>query len=481
MALKTKEEIALEIEDFIKQKRSDIDITAGSVLHDLAIESVSQEIETGYTDIDKAGKAHSVNYASELTDDEMNDLAANYALTRKEAVKSVSVITFSSYTKPTSIVQIGSDDGLGGVLLATKKLTNGSVVQFVTTQTVYLQPTDLQNPSTKTYDVVAPIEAVVAGTTGNVPANTITVLQQSVPGVNLVKNTIAASGGSDEESNEDLAQRIVLKAQAKQLGTKPGYESLAVTVASVTDAAAVGPNDAEAVRDQFGGEVDVYILGTKPTNYIQTTNYIPGVNDYALDLKPVDSIVQVVGLSLTLPTIFTEGLDWQFVEDDYSVVKKSNRSFDKLSWMSGGNKPDPYSEFEISFIYDKNVEDVQDIFDSEENNLLASDVLIKKAEEILVDIGFTVSILPGYDKTTVRNEIITELTSIINSMKLGDDIDQSDLVFQLRTNVEGIDAITLPFTTLAIRGGSGVTSPLPASLTQYFRTDSNSFTNIVVN
>ena len=53
-----------------------------------------------------------------------------------------------------------------------------------------------------------PVEAVVAGTNGNVAANTITIMGTPVNGVTAITNTNPTSGGTEEEDDDDFFERI---------------------------------------------------------------------------------------------------------------------------------------------------------------------------------------------------------------------------------------------------------------------------------
>lgn len=95
----------------------------------------------------------------------------------------------------------------------------------------------------------------VAGTVGNVLANKITMLLDSVPGVISVTNPMPATGGIDVEPDDTLRYRIL---QSKQNPEKGGgdsdYERWALSVANVQWARAI--NKARGL-----GTVDVVISG----------------------------------------------------------------------------------------------------------------------------------------------------------------------------------------------------------------------------
>lgn len=59
--------------------------------------------------------------------------------------------------------------------------------------------------------VTAPIHALVAGHGGNVPAGVITIMSMPISGITAVTNPAATTGGTDEESDVSLLERLLLK------------------------------------------------------------------------------------------------------------------------------------------------------------------------------------------------------------------------------------------------------------------------------
>jgi len=82
---------------------------------------------------------------------------------------------------------------------------------------------------------VIPIKAVAAGTNGNVPAGAIALLGQSIPGVTGISNTEPITGGADEESDESLLARYLLKVrQPGTSGNKADYQQWALETPGVS-------------------------------------------------------------------------------------------------------------------------------------------------------------------------------------------------------------------------------------------------------
>jgi uncharacterized phage protein gp47/JayE len=104
---------------------------------------------------------------------------------------------------------------------ATTSLTiNGNVTidigdLFQTTSRVQFASTDTK---TITTTGTINIKALVAGSSGNVPANQITQLPISISGITSVNNVSTSSGGYDAESDTALLERYYEKIQTPQTG-----------------------------------------------------------------------------------------------------------------------------------------------------------------------------------------------------------------------------------------------------------------------
>ena len=60
------------------------------------------------------------------------------------------------------------------------------------------------------------VEAVTPGVSGNVPANTITIMASPINGVTAITNSEKTSGGAEEENDEDYYERIHAEFQDSQ-------------------------------------------------------------------------------------------------------------------------------------------------------------------------------------------------------------------------------------------------------------------------
>lgn len=81
---------------------------------------------------------------------------------------------------------------------------------------------------------VISIKAIEAGVVGNVPVGAISLLAQPIVGVTGVTNTAATTGGADEEADESLLARYLLKVrQPGTSGNKADYQQWALETPGV--------------------------------------------------------------------------------------------------------------------------------------------------------------------------------------------------------------------------------------------------------
>jgi uncharacterized phage protein gp47/JayE len=80
------------------------------------------------------------------------------------------------------------------------------------------------------------VQAVITGSTGNIPAGQITQMPISLAGITSITNETASSGGYDEESDSSLLERYYEKIQSPNTGANIAYfKSLAKSYSGVGD------------------------------------------------------------------------------------------------------------------------------------------------------------------------------------------------------------------------------------------------------
>ncbi len=162
----------------------------------------------------------------------LDAIAALVGYKRLPAMKATGSVVFSRSTPASSDILIPA-----GTRVAT---ADGSVV-FKTTQ-----PATLTAGNTS---VSAPIEAIVAGASGNVAANTITKIIDPISGIESVNNPEPTSGGRDVES--DAAFRLRIKTTIQSLG-KGTLDAIVAKVRSVEGVKSVRIEENDTMNDYTG-------------------------------------------------------------------------------------------------------------------------------------------------------------------------------------------------------------------------------------
>ena len=160
--------------------------------------------------------------------DIMNEHAKNRGLVRKTATAATGEITITG-TEGTTIP--------AGSAFSTASVNGEPAVEFKTTEETTIN---------KDGTAKVGIEAVDAGSVGNVPAGTIILKANQISGISSVTNEKETSGGTEEETTESLQQRIMEYDATKGVsfvGSPPDYKRWALEVNGTGNAIIIEPTD----------------------------------------------------------------------------------------------------------------------------------------------------------------------------------------------------------------------------------------------
>lgn len=139
---------------------------------------------------------------STSTGQDCDSFVQDFALTRLPAVAATGNVTFSSYVNSTvRTILIG----------ATASTPDGITFAVIidTTNPNYDQIAGGYVMQIGDSNVTVPVQAIVAGVSGNVPANTITVITSPITGVDTVTNASNFENGQDQQTDTQLRQYFV--------------------------------------------------------------------------------------------------------------------------------------------------------------------------------------------------------------------------------------------------------------------------------
>jgi len=150
---------------------------------------------------------------------------------RQQATPSNGAVTFASLLAATTAVTIPA----GTQVIANTASTTLSSLTFVTTQAAIL--------AVGQTTVTVPVQCTIAGTIGNVDANTVVGFASlnSISGISTVTNASAMTNGQDQESDTTYKTRFQNTFLRNVSGTDDMYLALAVSQNGVSKAIVVGP------------------------------------------------------------------------------------------------------------------------------------------------------------------------------------------------------------------------------------------------
>jgi len=472
MAGKTKEQVAEQLTTYIKKLDMGVDTQSGSVVSNVFIEPQSTLFELGYSDLDTINGSFNPSNWANMTDYQVEQLASTWKLTRKSATASQAVVTFYKRSAPLSPITIPA-----GTIVTTNTGEAITPLSFVSDSDVILDNTKW-NQSTGRYEVSVVMTCSSVGVSTNIASETI--VNTSLTTVDGCINKSASYGGTDQETNEHLANRIITASQGRVLGTIAGYQTLISTISGITDTAIVTADEDGATRSTYGNEVDIVIVGEVFESVIDEITYSEQTR-IIMSKQPVKAINYVK--NVTTNTVLPISA-YTFVKDTSAMTYSSVDALDRIvintpSYFSSGDI------IQISYTINSLIKTTQDVLDLPENKIIGSNVLVREGIVDLVNIAFTVKANATKSTTEMEQEITDAVYQYINSLQLGDAIEQSDIVFFLRTEFSYIDNIIVPFSTLTIRPSTppyftGTAADLYPTRFHVFRADDTSIDITVI-
>jgi hypothetical protein len=306
------------------------------------------------------------------------------------------------------------------------------------------------NPNTGKYEITTEIEAITAGSIGNVAQNTLNTLIGALVGIDGCYNANSTTNGVDTENIEVFRRRLSLEVQGNTIGTPDGFLTIVLQNPSVGDAILVG--NGNTLRD-VSGAVDIYIKGVTPTQYNDSydISLLSDPSQLIFTKQPIYLAgVQTVIISNT-GSVSTPS--FTFVQDSGSLGG-SIYAQDKLVWAT---PLDPsLGTVYINYSYNSLPETLQNQFAQTNFNVLNTDLLVKSANQILIDITTSVKILPGFDNTYVALQIQSNIAEYLDSLQIGATISQSGIALII-LQTPGINDVLLPFTSFS--GNNGLITP----------------------
>jgi uncharacterized phage protein gp47/JayE len=185
-----------------------IDLSVGSVLRALLEASASVALWMQWLIL----QVLSITRAATSNGADLDSWMADYSLVRLPGASANGIVTFARYT-----IGLGTFIPVGTVVRTVDGSQSFTVVASASSVVVngvtgYSLPAQLAS-------VDVAVQAVVAGSAGNVLAGAIGLLNSAIPGVDTVNNAAACAGGVDPESDASFRLRFQAYINSRSLAT----------------------------------------------------------------------------------------------------------------------------------------------------------------------------------------------------------------------------------------------------------------------
>ena len=217
----------------------------------------------------------------------------------------------------TATVAVEGEPGIlieAGTVFSTRSTDSSEAVEFATLESCVLD-------STGKGSVI--VQALIAGKESNVNANTITLLSVPIEGISSITNPEKASGGTEEETDDELRDRIMEANENMDdsyIGNNADYKRWAESVPGIGAAIVVpewnGPETVKIVVLDANGEAANETLQRAVYNYIMSP-------DSPIDrLAPPNTILTVAAPELVHISYVIEGLSLESEYEEEMVLEE---------------------------------------------------------------------------------------------------------------------------------------------------------------
>ncbi len=296
------------------------DITVGSVTRALLEASASVALWLQFLIL----QTLSMTRLATSTGSDVDSWVGDFGLSRLPAVAATGSVTLTALSPQSQSAVVN----IGAVVKTSDGLLSFAVTEDVT-NTAWSASTQAYVRPAGTVSISVPVQAMAAGSSGNVQAGTINLLGQSIVGIDTVTNLLPLTSGLDGESDASLRSRFVLYINTRSRATADAIvyaalsvqQGLSATVLENTDAAGdPRPGTLTVVVDDGSGAPPAALLAAVAT---------------AVDpVRPVGAIVAVVGpalLSVDIALTLTLAAGANFASVQQNVVTALTKYVDGLT------------------------------------------------------------------------------------------------------------------------------------------------------
>jgi hypothetical protein len=422
-----------------------LDVSNGSVIHELLIRPAAVSFANQDVSLTDLKNYFSLNYivnAEDPDEDLAEDLAANFNVTRKDGTKGTGVLAL--YTNQTADVYIapGTSFTAGGEALEITKTYVGTLDTTGKENSSTIEYREMQLYQTGVYVFSIPVQTVES-TSEVVEVGTAVTVSPSYPQITGISVLSPVSGGTEEESVQEMADRVVNGISAKVPSGNAHIQALFEdgTTTTILSQKSFGLGDAEMLRDRnnslgvsTGGSIDTYCKTSQlpfiTTAVLPATKQTDGSWLMNIDKDAAPGFYGILSISYPLSSRVVSNQDemtmtyraetvdgapnvYDGETARYSIYQAATVSFDFTGITS------TTADFTVSFITMPELTSLQTYILNRDIRNPAQDVLVK------APIGAFLGISMGFTSTSVDtsdiaiSDIQTTVANFVNGLPIG--------------------------------------------------------------
>lgn len=395
---------------------------------------------------------------TEFSENDLDGVVFNEGMTRPDGSFAVTSVTFFVSAAPTFDLVVQRGFPIAG----SPDQSTGAAVTFVTTEGAtmpFASASSYFNPTTNRYELTLPVQSLISGALGRVGPNRITRPLRPLVGFDGVTNLSGVTaGGRNRFTNTELLELFLLAITGRQLSAADGIQFFTRdNFPAAEDVLEVSGTDATLTRgDTDAGAVDCFIKGVQAVSV--TDNDLTYLGRGQLVRITTPPLVQVNSVTINGVTA-VEGTDYDVVFDT-SGYSGSVRGIEgvrvRATPGTAGILNAPVgSPAIIAYECNQLVRDLQARSEQEDVNVDGRDLLYREGAQVDIVLSARLKAKTGFTPSTVASLAQATLIAFVNtSLGLGDQVEQSDLDFEVR-RLSGVDNFV--FTRLARASvGTGV-------------------------
>jgi hypothetical protein len=262
------DQIEEELVDALKAEYPSLDLSEGRVFRELVIRPAAlfhAERQQSIDDLRQSMSLLAIEQNPDLADDDIVDgVLSNYRVARSQGTKATGSLTIVLSTNVTTTIPQGTIFTASGQTFTTDQSYVGVTTQDAVTSD---QARLITQRTDGSYAFTIPVEAVEAGSAGDIRRNTRFTATPTIPGVIDIFATEDFAGGSDTQTNEELINEFKLGISPSVFSGRTQIEKIFLdNITGLQDTSITGFGDAEMIRDKHnlfgvsnGGKADIYL------------------------------------------------------------------------------------------------------------------------------------------------------------------------------------------------------------------------------